>query len=461
MRNKTKRIILVIIVICFSLLLLTSCSSSTADTTQPLNSFREEKGILKPLVYVIALFMHWVSTWFSSGAFAWAILITTIVLRTLAWPIYAKTNDMSVKMAVAQPEMERLQAKYANRKDPQSQQRMQQEMMAIYKKHKISIFGCLMPFLQMPLFLAMYSVVTRAPLAPVYSDLGLIVTTTDAATAEVYNFNETETNKYTIQLSDGSYLELASYNGSASIQTSTTSNATWSVESYGGNKYLVQAYEQKKYALYVDDANTNISIVETTSINENTNYYRVIVGTLTNGNFTEATTYGAGMVLAYQKGSEDYVFSTKETTRQGYVLKDAKLRIADDSFFGIDDCLNVGVINNPNKWKSGSFWVGIFLALTVGGTMFLLNVISQRTPKYVKKKPNPNGKQANQMGSTMKILNYVMILMMVFMSLQNNALAFYWVVGNIYSLGQTLLGRKLNEVRYYKLQKDSVDNLIL
>jgi YidC/Oxa1 family membrane protein insertase len=95
------------------------------------------------------------------NSFAVAILFTTIIVRTLAWPIYAKTNDMSMKMSVAQPEIDRLQKKYAARKDPESQQKMQMEMMQLYKKHNINMFGCLLPFLQMPIFFAMFEVVKR------------------------------------------------------------------------------------------------------------------------------------------------------------------------------------------------------------------------------------------------------------------------------------------------------------
>ena len=54
-----------------------------------------------------------------------------------------------------------------------------------------------------------------------------------------------------------------------------------------------------------------------------------------------------------------------------------------------------------------------------------------------------------------------MILMMVLASLSNNGLALYWVIGNVYSIGQNFLNRYLNEKKYYKLkQQNSVDNLI-
>ncbi len=95
------------------------------------------------------------------------LFIMTMVIRTLGWPIYAKSNDMTLKMQLAQPEINKIQEKYRNRKDQASQQRMQMETMELYKKYKINIFGCFMPLLQMPIFIAMYQVVQRFPITPI------------------------------------------------------------------------------------------------------------------------------------------------------------------------------------------------------------------------------------------------------------------------------------------------------
>ena len=131
-----------------------------AATDQPLSvktaSFWNWIFLQVPIGFLMAL----ISGLFGNS-FAIGILFTTIIVRTLAWPIYAKTNDMSLKMSVAQPDMQRLERKYAMRKDPESQQRKQMEMMQIYKKHNISMWGCFLPILQMPIFLAMFQVVRR------------------------------------------------------------------------------------------------------------------------------------------------------------------------------------------------------------------------------------------------------------------------------------------------------------
>ncbi|HHT55074.1 MAG TPA: YidC/Oxa1 family membrane protein insertase [Acholeplasma sp.] len=131
-----------------------------AATEKPLNvktaTFWNWIFLQIPIAFLMAL----ISGLFGNS-FALGILFTTIIVRTLAWPIYAKTNDMSLKMSVAQPDMQRLERKYAMRKDPESQQRKQMEMMQIYKKHNISMWGCFLPILQMPIFLAMFQVVRR------------------------------------------------------------------------------------------------------------------------------------------------------------------------------------------------------------------------------------------------------------------------------------------------------------
>ncbi|HOP57048.1 MAG TPA: membrane protein insertase YidC [Bacillota bacterium] len=123
------------------------------------------------VVMVVAKFTFYASNLFGllgETYYYWlGLLIMTLVIRTLAWPIYSKSNDMTLKMQIAQPEITRIQEKYKGRSDQASQQRMQMETMEVYRKYKINFFGCLMPLLQMPIFIAMYTVVRRFPITPV------------------------------------------------------------------------------------------------------------------------------------------------------------------------------------------------------------------------------------------------------------------------------------------------------
>jgi YidC/Oxa1 family membrane protein insertase len=68
-------------------------------------------------------------------------------------------------MQQAQPELDKLKDKYQGRTDEASQKKMQAETLAVYKKYGINPLGCLLPFLQMPIFIAMYQVVRRIPLS--------------------------------------------------------------------------------------------------------------------------------------------------------------------------------------------------------------------------------------------------------------------------------------------------------
>lgn len=136
-----------------------------ADNQLPISTKMENTwlGYVWDWVFIIPIsfLMQFFASMFGLKSFGLGILFATIIVRTIAWPIYAKSNDMSIKMALAQPELTKLQNKYALKKDPASQQKMQMEMMQLYKKHGISILGCLTPILQMPLFLAMFQTVYR------------------------------------------------------------------------------------------------------------------------------------------------------------------------------------------------------------------------------------------------------------------------------------------------------------
>lgn len=140
-------------------------SYKPADNQLPINTKMENSwlGYVWDWVFIIPIsfLMQFFASLFGLNSFGLGILFATIIVRTIAWPIYAKANDMSIKMAVAQPELTKLQNKYALKKDPASQQKMQTEMMQLYKKHGISVLGCFTPILQMPIFLAMFQTVYR------------------------------------------------------------------------------------------------------------------------------------------------------------------------------------------------------------------------------------------------------------------------------------------------------------
>lgn len=92
---------------------------------------------------------------------AWVLSIVglTIVVRLLIMPLFVKQIRASRGMQLMQPELQALQAKYKGKKDPESQRRQQEEMMALYRKHGTNpMSSCLPILIQMPIFLALFRV---------------------------------------------------------------------------------------------------------------------------------------------------------------------------------------------------------------------------------------------------------------------------------------------------------------
>lgn len=92
------------------------------------------------------------------GNYGWAIILLTIVVRIPFIPILHKSQKSMKKMQKVQPLMAEIKEKY--KKDSA---KMQKEMMAIYKKHKVNpVGGCLPMLLQIPVFIALYNVLLKA-----------------------------------------------------------------------------------------------------------------------------------------------------------------------------------------------------------------------------------------------------------------------------------------------------------
>lgn len=321
-RNKSK--IVMFVFLGFLVLSLTSCRTNANDWntraymegwagySQEFHFDSSWEAMWGWPVSILSWPIAWICSNIGKGlgnSFFWGILFTTLIVRTLAWPIYSKQNSMSLKMTLMQPEMNRIQRKYANRKDPQSQQQMQMETMKLYKKYKVNPLGCIGPmFIQFPIFIAMYEVVRRI-------------------------------------------------------------NAT----------------------------------------------------VVTNVNGVEIVQYGP------------------------FALYNTKLF----NYFELNTSFSDPELKNK--------LFAVALAIIFAGLTLLSQKLASRPPKYVKEyqKNRPQSAQAEQSQKTMKIMNYVMTIMFVIMALSSTSLALYWVIGAIYQLFQSFVGRKLNERNYYKAQKKS------
>lgn len=102
--------------------------------------------LAQPLFYLLTILHGFVNNW------GMAIILLTIVVKTLLYPLSAASFKSMAKMRKLQPEMVRLKERYGD-----DRQKFSQEMMELYKKEGANpLGGCFPILLQMPVFLALY-----------------------------------------------------------------------------------------------------------------------------------------------------------------------------------------------------------------------------------------------------------------------------------------------------------------
>ncbi len=112
--------------------------------------------------------------------YAVSLIIITLIIRMIVFPLTLNMAKQAKVMKEVQPELDKLQKKYAGKEQTQENMMKQnQEMMAIYKKYNINpALGCIFSFIQLPLFIAFFEAIQRTP--AIYEDffLGLHLGTT-------------------------------------------------------------------------------------------------------------------------------------------------------------------------------------------------------------------------------------------------------------------------------------------
>lgn len=93
-----------------------------------------------------------------------SVMLIGLALRIILLPLSLKTAKQSENMKKAQPELEKLEKKYKDKTDSDSMMQKSQETMLIYKKYDINpVGGCLVSFIQLPLFFAFLEAINRVP----------------------------------------------------------------------------------------------------------------------------------------------------------------------------------------------------------------------------------------------------------------------------------------------------------
>lgn len=111
------------------------------------------KSIFEPIYVALGDVIAWLYSVVPS--YGWAIVLLTVAVRLVVWPLTIKQVKSQQALQALQPEMKRLQAKYKD-----DRQKLNEEMMALYREHKVNPFGgCLPLLLQFPLLLVMWRLI--------------------------------------------------------------------------------------------------------------------------------------------------------------------------------------------------------------------------------------------------------------------------------------------------------------
>jgi len=108
--------------------------------------------VAHPILFLLKFFHRWVGNW---GV---AIILLTVFIKLILHPVNKKTLESMKAMQKLQPKLVEIREKYKNDKE-----RLNVEMMNLFKTHKVNpMGGCLPMLLQMPVYIALYKVLYNA-----------------------------------------------------------------------------------------------------------------------------------------------------------------------------------------------------------------------------------------------------------------------------------------------------------
>lgn len=111
------------------------------------------RPIIMPFANLIVRILLWMHETLSMH-YGWALVVFGVAVRVVLWPLNQKAMRSSMAMQAIQPEIKALQERH--KQDPQ---KMQQEVMKLYKEHKVNpLGGCLPLLIPMPVLFALFFV---------------------------------------------------------------------------------------------------------------------------------------------------------------------------------------------------------------------------------------------------------------------------------------------------------------
>lgn len=123
--------------------------------------------ILGPIASLLGIIMDGLFKFTSSFGvmnIGLCIILFTLVVKLLMFPLTIKQQKSSKLMSIMQPEVAAIQKKYKGKSDQESMMKQNVEIQALYEKYGVSMTGgCLQLVIQMPILLALYRVIYNIP----------------------------------------------------------------------------------------------------------------------------------------------------------------------------------------------------------------------------------------------------------------------------------------------------------
>ena len=109
--------------------------------------------IISALVWLLNHYYDWIGSW------GWSIVLLTFTIRLAMLPLTIRQFRSMAAMQIVQPKVKQLQNRYKGKSSREDKQKMQQELMQLYKEHNVNPFGSCLPLLiQAPVFIALNAV---------------------------------------------------------------------------------------------------------------------------------------------------------------------------------------------------------------------------------------------------------------------------------------------------------------
>lgn len=130
---------------------------------------QSETFLIGDIAKLLGIIMNWLfelvtAIGIEKGIIGIAIILFTIVVKMIMFPMTVKQQKFTKISAVMNPELQAIQAKYKGRNDQESMYKMQEETKAVYEKYGTSpTGGCLQLLIQLPILYALFRVINNIP----------------------------------------------------------------------------------------------------------------------------------------------------------------------------------------------------------------------------------------------------------------------------------------------------------